>query len=116
MLFDPAASCRARVVLPHWRGPSRSSAGPVRCRPTINLASATIKMANSLKGRFRAFWLGFNPLRDDSGPYWRVQLVGDRGRWGIEEVFPVTEYLPYARSTHQRSPDEAVHEVPIDCK
>jgi hypothetical protein len=27
------------------------------CRPTINLASATIKMANSLKGRFRAFWL-----------------------------------------------------------
>ena len=28
----------------------------------------------------------------------------------------MTEYLPYARSTHQRSPDEAVHEVQIDCE
>jgi hypothetical protein len=26
----------------------------------------------------------------------------------------MTEYLPYARSTHQRSPDEAVHEIQID--
>ena len=47
------------------------------------------------------------------GPFW-LQLVGDRGRWGIEEVFQAMEYLPYARSTHQRSPDEAVHEIQID--
>ncbi len=26
----------------------------------------------------------------------------------------MTEYLPHARSTHQRSPDEAVHEIQID--
>jgi hypothetical protein len=26
----------------------------------------------------------------------------------------VTEYLPHARSTHQRSPDEVVHEIQID--
>ena len=45
-----------------------------------------------------------------------VQLVGDRGRWGIEEVVPSAEYLLYARSTHQRSPDEAVHEIQIDCE
>jgi len=43
-----------------------------------------------------------------------VRLVGDRGRWGIEEVFQLAEYQPYARSTHQRSPDEAVHEIQID--
>lgn len=43
-----------------------------------------------------------------------VQLVGDRGRWGMGEVFPMTEYQPHARSTHQRSPDEAVHEIQTD--
>ena len=29
MLLDPATSCRARVVLPHCRGPSNATAGPI---------------------------------------------------------------------------------------
>ena len=62
---------------------------------------------------FEAFGSDLTRREAISTPF-GVQLVGDRGRWGIEEVFQATEYLPYARSTHQRSPDEAVHEIQID--
>lgn len=50
--------------------------------------------------RFRAF-LGFGS-----------SVIAADG--GMQEVFQAMEYLPDARSTHQRSPDEAVHEIQTD--
>jgi hypothetical protein len=38
-----------------------------------------------LAGRFLGLYSGFDPLKGDFGPIW-VRLVGDRSRWGIEEV------------------------------
>ena len=32
-------------------------------------------------------------------------------RSGMQEVFHAMEYLPHARATHQRSPDEDIHEI-----
>jgi hypothetical protein len=32
----------------------------------------------------------------------------------MQVVFHALEYLPHARSTHQRSPDEAVYEIQTD--
>lgn len=36
----PRVICRARVVLPHWRGPSRFTTGLVRRASSIRFASA----------------------------------------------------------------------------
>jgi hypothetical protein len=63
-------------------------------------------------GDFRAFRLGIDPPRGDFGPFQSVSSVIGADK-GIQEVFHAMEYLPHARSTHQRSPDEAVHEIQI---
>ena len=70
-------------------------------------------MRRSWQVDFRGFVLGLT-RREAISDLFGVRLVGDRGRWGIEEVFQTMEYLPHARSTHQRSPDEAVDEIQTD--
>ena len=42
------------------------------------------------------------------------RLAGDRGRPGMPVVFPMWEESLCARPPLNRSPDEALHEVPSD--